>query len=100
MEKVFDGEPTFQDSNNVIVPSAGAPDTAGFVQVMEGQSSDPDRSVQLMYSSRDARVAHRPDQAQMQEMQSLSVGQPNFLDLKTPWLDSPGNPRSPATVLE
>ena len=30
MEKVFDGEPTFQDSNNVIVPSAGAPDTAGF----------------------------------------------------------------------
>ena len=130
MEKVFDGEPTFQDSNNVIVPSAGAPATAGFVQVMEGQSSDPDRSVQLMYSSRDARVAHRPDilgsiivrhgegkftmviyfeseaaaregeskpvpaalQAQMHEMQSLSVGQPKFLDLKTPWLDSPGNP--------
>ena len=127
MERVFDGEPTFQDSNNVIVPSAGAPDTAGFVQVMEGQSSDPDRSVQLMYSSRDARVAHRPDilgsiivrhgegkftmviyfeseeaaregeskpvpaelQAQMQEMMSLSVGQPEFLDLKAPWLDSP-----------
>ena len=127
MEKVFDGEPTFQDSNNVIVPSAGAPDTAGFVQVMEGQSSDPDRSVQLMYSSRNARVAHRPDilgsitvghgegkftmviyfeseeaarkgeskplpaelQAQMQEMMSLSVGQPEFLDLKAPWLDSP-----------
>jgi len=43
MEKLFDGEPTFRDSNNVIVPSAGAPDTAGFVQVMEGQSSDPDR---------------------------------------------------------
>ena len=127
MEKVFDGEPTFRDSNNVIVPSAGAPDTAGFVQVMEGQSSDPDRSIQLMYSSRDARVAHRPDilgsitvghgegkftmviyfeseeaarkgeskplpaelQAQMQEMMSLSVGQPEFLDLKAPWLDSP-----------
>ena len=127
MEKVFDGEPTFRDSNNVIVPSAGAPDTAGFVQVMSGQSSDPDRSVQLMDSSRDARVAHRPDilgsitvvhdegkftmviyfeseeaarkgeskplpaelQAQMQEMMSLSVGQPEFLDLKAPWLDSP-----------
>ena len=127
MEKVFDGEPTFQDSNNVIVPSAGAPDTAGFVQVMSGQSSDPDRSAQLMDSSRDARVAHRPDilgsitvvhdegkftmviyfeseeaarkgeskplpaelQAQMQEMMSLSVGQPEFLDLKAPWLDSP-----------
>ena len=127
MEKVFDGEPTFRDSNNVIVPSADAPDTAGFVQVMDGQSSDPDRSVQLMDSSRDARVAHRPDilgsitvvhgegkftmviyfeseeaarkgeskplpaelQAQMQEMMSLSVGQPEFLDLKAPWLDSP-----------
>ena len=127
MEKVFDGEPTFQDSKNVIVPSAGAPDTAGFVQVMSGQSSDPDRSAQLMDSSRDARVAHRPDilgsitvghgegkftmviyfeseeaarkgeskplpaelQAQMQEMMSLSVGQPEFLDLKAPWLDSP-----------
>ena len=127
MEKVFDGEPTFRDSNNVIVPSAGVPDTAGFVQVMEGQSSDPDRSVQLMDSSRDARVAHRPDilgsitmvhgegkftmviyfeseeaarkgeskplpaelQAKMQEMMSLSVGQPEFLDLKAPWLDSP-----------
>jgi hypothetical protein len=25
----------------------------------------------------------------MEEMQSLSVGQPEFLDLKTPWLDSP-----------
>jgi len=25
----------------------------------------------------------------MQEMQSLSVGEPAFLDLKTPWLDSP-----------
>jgi len=127
MEKVFDGEPTFRDSNNVIVPSADAPDTAGFVQVMDGQSSDPDRSVQLMDSSREARVAHRPDilgsitvghgegkftmviyfeseeaarkgeskplpaelQAQMQEMMSLSVGQPEFLDLKAPWLDSP-----------
>src|SRR5450631_4403870 len=51
MEKTLDGEATFQDSSNVIVPSAGAPDTAGFVQIMDGQSSDPDRSVELMYSS-------------------------------------------------
>ena len=27
--------------------------------------------------------------ATMEEMQSLSVGEPAFLDLKTPWLDSP-----------
>jgi len=25
----------------------------------------------------------------MEEMQSLTVGEPEFLDLKTPWLDSP-----------
>ena len=45
MEKVFDSEPTFQDSNNVIVPSAGAPATAGFVQVMKVNPAIPtDRS--------------------------------------------------------
>jgi hypothetical protein len=27
--------------------------------------------------------------AAMEEMQSLAVGEAEFLDLKTPWLDSP-----------
>jgi len=27
--------------------------------------------------------------AAMEEMQSLAVGEPEFLDLRTPWLDSP-----------
>src|SRR6476469_5577967 len=41
MEKVFDGEPTFQDSGNVTVDSRADLDSAGFVQVMIGQSSNP-----------------------------------------------------------
>ena len=42
MSKLFDGEPTFQDSNDVQVDTSGDPDAAGFVQVMTGQVSDPD----------------------------------------------------------
>jgi hypothetical protein len=124
--KQFDGEPTFQDSTDVQVDTSGDPDAAGFVQVMTGQVTDPDRSKQLMAQMPDMR-ALRPDilgsvsvghedgkwtmviyfsseaearegekkemppemAATMQEMQSLSVGEPAFLDLKTPWLDSP-----------
>jgi hypothetical protein len=126
MEKLFDGEATFQDSNDVQVDTSGDPNAAGFVQVMTGQVTDPDRSKQLMAQMPDMR-ALRPDilgsvsvgqednkwtmiiyfksEAEaregekkemppeavkaMEEMQSLAVGEPEFLDLKTPWLDSP-----------
>ena len=33
-------------------------------------------------------------QAQMEEMNALSVGEPEFFDLKQPWLYSPADPRS------
>ena len=126
MEKVFDGQPTFQDSNDVQVDTSGDPDAAGFVQVMTGQVTDPDRAKQLMAEQPDMRtlrpdilgsvsVSHEdgkwtmviyftseadaregeakqmPPEAlkAMEEMQALSVGQPEFLDLKTLWLDSP-----------
>ena len=126
MEKLFDGEAAFQDSNDVQVDTSGDPDAAGFVQVMSGQVTDPERVKQLMADQPDMR-ALRPDilgsvtvnhdegkwtmviyfksEAEaregeakemppealkaMEEMQSLSVGQPEFLDLKAPWLDSP-----------
>jgi hypothetical protein len=126
MEKLFDGEAAFQDSNDVEVDTSGDPNAAGFVQVMTGQVTDPDRSKQLMAQMPDMR-ALRPDilgsvsvghedgkwtmiiyfsseaearegekkemppemAATMEEMQSLSVGEPEFLDLKTPWMDSP-----------
>jgi hypothetical protein len=126
MEKLFDGDVAFQDSNDVQVDTSGDPDAAGFVQVMSGQVTDPERVKQLMADQPDMR-ALRPDilgsvtvghdegkwtmviyfeseaaaregEAKemppealktMEEMQSLSVGQPEFLDLKAPWLDSP-----------
>ena len=126
MEKLFDGEAAFQDSNDVQVDTSGDPDAAGFVQVMSGQVTDPERVKQLMADQPDMR-ALRPDilgsvtvshdegrwtmviyfkseaearegeakemppeaRKAMEEMQSLSVGQPEFLDLKAPWLDSP-----------
>jgi len=126
MERLFDGEAAFQDSNDVQVDTSGDPDAAGFVQVMSGQVTDPERVKQLMADQPDMR-ALRPDilgsvtvshdegkwtmviyfksEAEaregeakemppealkaMEEMQSLSVAQPEFLDLKAPWLDSP-----------
>jgi hypothetical protein len=126
MEKLFDGEAAFQDSTDVQVDTSGDPDAAGFVQVMSGQVTDPERVKQLIADQPDMRtlrpdilgsvtVSHdegkwtmviyfkseaeaREGEAKemppealkaMEEMQSLSVGQPEFLDLKTPWLDSP-----------
>lgn len=126
MEKLFDGEPTFQDSNEVQVDANGDPNAAGFVQVMIGQVSDPERARQLMADQPDMRSL-RPDVlgnvtanhedgrwtmviyftseaaaregerkemppemlASMEQLNALSVGPPEFLDLKNPWLDSP-----------
>ena len=126
MEELLDGEATFQDSNDVSVETSGDPDDAGFVQVMLGQVSDPDRAQQLMADQPDMREL-RPDilgsvtvrlddgrwtmviyftsEAEarageakemppevvkaMEEMQSLAVGELEFLDLRSPWLDSP-----------
>ena len=125
--RLFTGEPTFRDSSDVVADTNGDPDTAGFVQVMQGRSSDPERARQLMAddstdwssfrpdmigsmavghdggawtmvmwftSEADAREGERKEpppelKAQMQEMDSLSVGMPDFYDLKQPWLYSP-----------
>lgn len=57
----LDGEATFQDSTNVYVQAVGDLDAAGFVQVMTGQTNNPDRALELMDASRDARQANRPD---------------------------------------
>jgi hypothetical protein len=47
-EKLFDGEVTFRDSEEVDLDLVGDPDQAGFVQVMQGQVSDPARAKELM----------------------------------------------------
>jgi hypothetical protein len=105
----------------------GDPDTAGFVQVMQGRSSDPERARELMAQDPDDWAAFRPDvigsvavgheggactmalyftseqaaregerkepppqlKALMEEMNQLSAGEPEFLDLRQPWLYSP-----------
>ena len=125
--RLFSGEASFRDSSDVTVDLAGDPDQAGFVQVMQGRGTDPDRARELMAQDSSAWADFRPDvigsvavgheggaytmamyftseaearegerkqpppelQAQMEEMAALSVGEPEFFDLKEPWLYSP-----------
>jgi len=125
--KLFTGEVTFRDSSDVTADVTGDPDTAGFVQVMQGHSSDLERTRQLMAQNPDQWAAFRPDvigsvavgheggaytvalyftseqaaregerkepppqlKALMAEVNQLMVGEPEFLDLRRPWLYSP-----------
>ena len=125
--KLLDGEPTFRDSTDVVVDVQGDPDQAGFVQVMQGRGSDPERAKRLMAQDSDKWAELRPDvigsvaighdqgaytmvmyftseaearagerkepppelQAQMEEMNKLNIGEPEFFDLKQPILGSP-----------
>ena len=59
--ELFDGEATFRDSSDVIVDVAGDPDPAGFVQVMQGRGSDPDRARELMAQDAGKWAEFRPD---------------------------------------
>ena len=59
--KLFTGEATFRDSTDVTVDVNGDPDNAGFVQVMQGRGTDPDRAKELMGQNRDEWAAFRPD---------------------------------------
>src|SRR6185437_3830569 len=59
--KLFVGEVIFRDSSDVTVDVNGDPDKAGFVQVMQGRSSDPDRARELMAQNPDEWAAFRPD---------------------------------------
>jgi hypothetical protein len=124
--KLFDGAVTFRDSSDVTLDLPGDPDRAGFVQIMQGHGTDPDRVRELMSqdadkwaefrqdvlgtvaigfeggaytmaiyftSEADAREGERKElpaelAAQMEEMNQLSVGEPEFFDLTQPWLYS------------
>jgi hypothetical protein len=125
--KLFVGEATFRDSNDVTVDVVGDPDTAGFVQVIQGRGSDPDRAKELMGQDSAEWAAFRPEvlgsvgvgheggaytmavyfsseeaaregerkepppelKAQMEEMNALTIGEPDYFDLRDPWLHSP-----------
>ena len=58
---LFRSTPTFRDSTDVDVDLQGDPDRAGFVQVIQGRSSDPARARELMNDSPEAWAAFRPD---------------------------------------
>ena len=60
-ERLFDGEVSFLDSTDVVVDLSGDPDRAGFVQVMQGRTSDPARARQLMALDPEEWAAYRPD---------------------------------------
>jgi hypothetical protein len=59
--KLLDGPATFRDSSDVTVDLNGEPDRAGFVQIMRGRSSDPERARQLMDQDADKWAALRPE---------------------------------------
>jgi hypothetical protein len=59
--KLFDGEVTFRDSNDVTLDLHGDPDRAGFVQVMQGRGSDPERAKELMSQNPDRWAEFRPE---------------------------------------
>lgn len=60
--RLFDGEATFRNSTRVDVDLVGDPDSAGFVQVIQGRTSDPERARQLMGADDSGRWAEfRPD---------------------------------------
>ncbi|MET1058930.1 MAG: hypothetical protein ABWX84_05005 [Nocardioides sp.] len=124
---LFSDEPVFRDSVSVDADTPGDPSAAGFVQVMQGRSTDPDRARELMANDPTDWAAFRPDilgtlmvghdegewtmaiyftsEADaregekkepppemveiMKEMDSLSAGEPTFLDLTDPWLSGP-----------
>jgi hypothetical protein len=125
--KLFTGDVSFADSEDVTTDLHGDPDRAGFVQVMQGRGSDPERAKELMTENPEEWAAFRPDvigsvavgheggaytvalyftsekdaregerkepppqiRAQMEEMSKLEVGEPEFLDLRQPWIYSP-----------
>jgi hypothetical protein len=61
MAKLFTGEPEFHNSTSVEVDTPGDPSRAGFVQVMQGRTSDPERSRELMANDPTDWATFRPE---------------------------------------
>jgi hypothetical protein len=61
MASLFTDEPVFHNSTSVEVDSPGDPAQAGFVQVMQGRSSDPERARELMANDPTDWQSFRPD---------------------------------------
>jgi hypothetical protein len=61
MSSLFPQGATFHDSNDVVTDLVGNPDSSGFVQIMQGRGSDPDRARELMNSDPGQWADFRPD---------------------------------------
>jgi hypothetical protein len=126
MAALFTAEPEFRNSTTVDVETQGNLDAAGFVQVMQGRTSDPERTRELMAddsvdwkelrpdmlgsvtvhheggewtmavyftSEAEAREGEKKElpaqmQPMMEEMESLSVGETRYHDLRDPRMDT------------
>jgi hypothetical protein len=72
-QRQLDGEVSFHDSENVTVDTPGDPDRAGFVQVMRGRVTDPQRAGELMSRiPSEAMAAYRPE-----ILGSMSIAHPD-----------------------
>ncbi len=61
MAALFSDEPVFHNSSSVEVDTPGDPSRAGFVQIMQGRSKDPDRQRELMANDPTDWESFRPD---------------------------------------
>ena len=61
MAELMDGPPTFRDCDDVTVWGDGGSDDAGFVQVIQGKTDDPDRLKQIMTDDAENLRQQRPD---------------------------------------
>ncbi len=61
MSALFTDEPQFHNSTSVDVDTPGDPSQAGFVQVMQGRTSDPERARELMENDPTDWSTFRPD---------------------------------------
>ena len=59
--QLLDGEATFHDSEEIDLDLVGDPDQAGFVQVIQGRSTDSARARELMTSNSPEWASFRPD---------------------------------------
>jgi hypothetical protein len=60
-EQAFSGDVTFQNSTFVDVDTPGDPSDAGFVQVMQGKGTNPERARELMAQGSEKWADYRPD---------------------------------------
>ena len=61
MAALYTGRPGLPQQPSVDADTPGDPSKAGFVQVMQGRSSDPDRARELMANDPTDWAAYRPD---------------------------------------